>query len=124
MWLTTSGLALIVALALALGNGPLFLLGATDGLLSRLTRSLLWQDMQTDYGASWMTLFLSPVVGAITGKAGGLLAAVLVKFGVLGQVFSDVTWDSCTPISMGIALIFGFSERAFDEILFRVTCTR
>jgi hypothetical protein len=117
MWLTSCGLVLIVSLALALGNGPLFLLGATGGLLSRLGRSLYRQDVQTDYGASWTTLFLSPVVGAITGWAGVLLAALLVKFGILGTLFADVSWNGCNLISLGIALMFGFSERAFDAVL-------
>jgi hypothetical protein len=117
MWLTTSALVLIVALALALGNGPLFLLGATGGLLSRLSRSLYRQDVQTDYGASWTTLFLSPVVGAIAGWAGVLLASLMVKFGILGNLFVGVTWDSTTTVSLSIALLFGFSERAFDTVL-------
>lgn len=117
MWLTTSGLVLIVALAAALGNGPLFLLGATGGLLSRLSRTLYRQDVQTDYGASWTTLFLSPVVGAITGWAGVLLASLMVKFGILGTLFVGVTWDSSTTVSLSIAFLFGFSERAFDTVL-------
>ena len=117
MWLTTSALVLIVALAMALGNGPLFLLGATGGLLSRLSRSLYRQDVQTDYGASWTTLFLSPVVGAITGWSGVLLASLMVKFGILGSLFVGVTWDSTTTVSLSIALLFGFSERAFDTVL-------
>lgn len=118
IWLTGCGLLLILALAAALENDVLFLLGATGGLLSRLSRSLYRQDVPTDYGASWTTLFLSPVVGAIAGWAGVLLVHLCLTLGVLGPLFASVSWDnSFNTLSFALALVFGFSERAFDTVL-------
>lgn len=117
-WLTGCGLLLILALSAALGNEVLFLLGATGGLLSRLSRSLYRQDVPTDYGASWTTLFLSPVVGALGGWAGVLLVALAEKLGVLGPVFESIRWDSpYGAMAYGLAFVFGFSERAFNTVL-------
>ena len=117
-WLTACGLLLILALAATLENDVLFLLGATGGLLSRLSRSLYRQNVPTDYGASWTTLFLSPVVGAIAGWAGVLLVLLAINLGVLGPLFASITWDnSFNTLSFALALVFGFSERAFDTIL-------
>lgn len=118
IWLTGCGLLLILALAGTLENEVLFLLGATGGLLSRLSRSLYRQDVPNDYGASWTTLFLSPVVGALAGWTGVLLVLLAVKLQVLGSLFALITWDnSFNPLSFGIAVLLGFSERAFDTIL-------
>jgi len=117
-WLTGCGLLLVLALAAALENDVLFLLGATGGLLSRLSRSLYRQDVPTDYGASWTTLFLSPVVGAIAGWAGVLLVHLCLTLGVLGTMFASISWDnSFNTLSFALALVFGFSERAFDTVL-------
>jgi len=117
-WLTSCGLLLIVALSGALGNEVLFLLGATGGLLSRLSRSLYRQDVPTDYGASWTTLFLSPVVGALGGWAGVLIVALAEKLGVLGPLFESIRWASpYSALAYGLAFLFGFSERAFNTVL-------
>lgn len=116
-WLVACGLLLIVGLSATLDHAVLFLVGGTGGLLSRLSRSLQRKDVPTDYGASWTTLFLSPVVGALGGWTGILLASVAVKVGVLGNVF-NVDWnDTYGPITLGLALLFGVSERAFDSVL-------
>jgi Putative Ig domain len=116
-WLVACGLLLIVGLSATLDHAVLFLVGGTGGLLSRLSRSLQRKDVPTDYGASWTTLFLSPVVGALGGWTGILLATVAVKVGVLGSVFS-VDWnDTYGAITLGLALLFGVSERAFDSVL-------
>ena len=73
VWRIGCGLIFIVVLSAAVGQGPLLLAGAVGGLLSRLSRSLQRADVPTDYGASWTTLFLSPVVGAMAGWSGVLL---------------------------------------------------
>ena len=117
-WLVGVGLVLIIALAAVLQHENLFLLGAAGGLLSRLSRTLNRADVPTDYGASWTTLFLSPVVGALSGWCGILLIAAAVKLNVLGAAFDTVGWcDTCSPMVLGLAFLLGFSERAFDEIL-------
>jgi hypothetical protein len=117
-WLVFCGLSLIVALSAAFPNqSVLFLLGAAGGLISRLSRSLERKDVPTDYGASWTTLFLSPVAGALGAWAGILLAGLAVDLNVLGNVFV-VNWENPTTTStLAIALLFGFSERLLDSVL-------
>ncbi len=117
-WLVGVGLVLILALAADLGNEDLFLLGAAGGLLSRLSRALNRADVPTDYGASWTTLFLSPVVGALSAWCGILVVAAAFKLQLLGAAFASVTgYDSYSPMVFGVAILLGFSERAFDGIL-------
>jgi len=116
-WIVWCGLLLIITLAAALNHAELFLLGATGGLLSRLSRSLRRNDVPTDYGASWTTLFLSPVAGALGGWGGVLLAALGSELNVIGTAL-HVKWEENSGIVMlGLAFLFGFSERAFDTIL-------
>jgi hypothetical protein len=117
-WLVGCGLLLIVALTAAFPrHGILFLVGAVGGLLGRLSRSLNRTSTPTDYGASWTTLFLSPVAGAIGGWAGVLVANLAVTLNVLGSSFK-VEWLRPTePMTLAIALVFGFSERFFDGVL-------
>ena len=116
MWLVLCGLLLIVCLAAVINNGVLFLVGATGGLLSRLTRSLYRPDVPTDYGAYWTSLFLSPVIGALTGWGGILLIMLLVDLKILGAAIT-VDWNSpYSTIALGLALALGFSERFFTSI--------
>ncbi|MGB9236846.1 MAG: Ig domain-containing protein [Terriglobales bacterium] len=117
VWLVGTGSLLIVSLAAALQHEVLFLVGATGGLLSRLSRSLQRADVPTDYGASWTTLFLSPVVGALAGWSGVLLVVVAVELNVLGAVFKVDWCDPYCPLALGLAFLLGFSERAFDAVL-------
>jgi hypothetical protein len=117
VWLAGCGLLLIVALAATLQHGILFLIGATGGLMSRLTRSLAREDVPTDYGASWSTLFLSPLIGALAGWAGILLVIVGVEFNILGSALKFDWCNTFNPVMLGIALVLGFSERFFDGII-------
>jgi hypothetical protein len=120
VWLTGCALLLIVALTALLQNGVLFLAGGLGGLLSRLNRELDRADFQTDYGASWATLFLSPAVGALMGWAGVLLVSLLEKFQILGSAL-HVDWcRPYAPLSLGLAVAFGFSERLFDAVLSQI----
>lgn len=116
VWLVGCGLLFIVILAAASQQGVLLLAGAVGGLLSRLSRSLQRADVPTDYGASWTTLFLSPVVGAMAGWSGVLLVLLGVQLGVLGQMFNFKS-DLSGTLMLGIAFLLGFSERAFNGIL-------
>jgi hypothetical protein len=88
--------------------------------LSRLARTLKRADVPTDYGASWTTLFLSPIVGGLSGWFGILLIVVLAdsRFNVLGAAFQAVKWCMpMAPFTLGIAFAMGFSERMFDGII-------
>jgi hypothetical protein len=52
-WLVVCGLLAVLVLSIAIpDHSLLFLIGATGGLLSRLSRSLDRKDVPTDYGAS------------------------------------------------------------------------
>ncbi len=117
-WLLACALLLTVVLAISLGHAVYFFIGAAGGLLSRLSRALYRDDVPTDYGASWSTLFLSPAVGALAGWSGILLADLAVRLQVLGSAIT-VTWDQpyATSTALALAFVLGFSERLFDGIL-------
>lgn len=116
-WLVASGLLLIVVLTGAFPNQSiLFLLGAAGGLVSRLSRSLDRKEAPTDYGASWTTLFLSPVSGALGGWVGILVAELLVKLQILNSAFGVRWCDAHAPMALAVALAFGFSERLLDSV--------
>jgi hypothetical protein len=66
-WLIFLGCALIIMCTLAREWPILFLAGAAGGFLSRLARAVKGTATPTDYGASWTTFFLSPVLGALMG---------------------------------------------------------
>jgi len=76
-WLTSVGVLLIVALTVTEKHGSLFMAGAAGGFLSRMMRQLKRADVPSDYGASWATLFLSPISGALAGWFGVLLIMLL-----------------------------------------------
>jgi hypothetical protein len=116
-WLVGCGLVLILMLTIAFpDHGILFLIGGAGGLISRLSRSLDRKDVPTDYGASWTTLFLSPVAGALGAWAGILIAALAVSANVLGSALT-VDWNRPdSPMTLAVALLFGFSERLLDSV--------
>lgn len=117
-WLVLCGLSAILALtAVFPDHAVLLLVGAAGGLISRLSRSLNRKNVPTDYGASWSTLFLSPVAGAVGAWAGILIADLAVNAKVLGSIF-QADWAHPTGIgTLSIALLFGFSERLLDSVL-------
>lgn len=120
MWLVMASLLAITILALVFDHAELFLIGAAGGLMSRMARSLYRADVPTDYGASWTTLFLSPLLGAIGAWAGILLIIALHNLGVLGQTFKDVSWNAdamYSPLVMALGIALGFSERLFMALL-------
>ncbi len=119
-WLTLLGVALIAAVAIAAGHVALFIAGAVGGFLSRMTRELKRADVPSDYGASWSSLFLSPVAGAIMGWFGVALVMLLSdpNVGVLGGPLKVISWDSDNvAATMAAAFLLGFSERLFDKIV-------
>ena len=118
MWLSTVALLIIVALALVFEHEWLFLIGAAGGLMSRLARSLFRDNLPTDYGASWTTLFLSPLVGAIAAWFGILMIAALVAAEVLGPLMAGVRWPPAfDALTIALAFTLGFSERLFTTLV-------
>jgi hypothetical protein len=119
-WLTLLGVALIAAVAIAEGHVSLFIAGAVGGFLSRMTRELKRADVPSDYGASWSSLFLAPVAGAIMGWFGVALVMLLTdpNVGVLGGPLKVISWDSSNiAATLAAAFLLGFSERLFDKIV-------
>ena len=117
-WLVGLSLLLVVVLTATFGHATFFLLGALGGLMSRLSRVLVRQQLPTDYGFSWTTMFLSPMVGALAGWSGVLLLALAVKYKVLGDLFASVSWaEPQSELVMGLALLLGVSERMFVKII-------
>lgn len=130
-WLVMVSLLTVVVLGLTHGNTALFVLGAVGGLLSRMRKALSRKDYAFDYGASWSTLFLAPVVGALTGWVGVLLVFVLTEAHLLGSVFEtilnisvikDIPWRDLpiTKEAMALAVAFGFSATFFERIMERM----
>jgi hypothetical protein len=116
MWLVTLALIFSFALAIAFQNPTLLLLGAVGGLLSRLSKNLEIADVENDYGASWGAIFLSPVTGALSAWGGILLIIMGNKLNVLGSALNLDWCNSFDPMVLGIAFLFGFSERLFDDV--------
>ena len=117
-WLVWLSLMLVLVLSAAFGNAALFVLGALGGLMSRLARVLVRPQLPTDYGFSWTTLFLSPIVGALAGWTGVLLLAIAVKHNVVGNFFASVAWtEPQSELVMGLAVVLGVSERLFVKIV-------
>lgn len=120
MWMVTSGLLLITVLGCTVGNAPLFLVGAVGGFLGRLTHLIKVRVESTDYGLYWDPLFMSPVLGALTGWTGVLLVVFMAneKLGILGPLFKDISWTNpLNPYALGFAFLFGLSERFFGNLV-------
>jgi len=120
MWMVTSGLLLITVLGCTVGNAGLFLVGAVGGFLARLTHLIKVRVGSSDYGLYWDPLFMSPVLGALTGWTGVLLIVFMSneKLGILGPIFKDVSWTNpLHPYALGLAFLFGLSERFFGNLV-------
>lgn len=116
MWLVGCALLFMFALAVSLGNAVLLLLGAVGGLLSRLTRTTAASEVSNDYGATWGSLFLSPLTGALSAWGGILLIILGLKLNILGMALNLDWCNPYEPVALAIALLFGFSERLFDSV--------
>jgi hypothetical protein len=119
-WLTLGALLIIGFLAVAAGHTTYFLAGGAGGFLSRVMRALKREDVALDYGASWTTLFLSPLFGALAGWFGVAIITLATQPNVnlLGDAFKMVDWNMpIGPITLSVAFMLGFSERFFDAVV-------
>jgi hypothetical protein len=116
MWLVGCALLFMFVLAASLGNAVLLLLGAVGGLLSRLTRTTSAAETDNDYGATWGSLFLSPLTGAFSAWGGILLIVLGIKLNILGAALNLDWCNPFEPVALAIALLFGFLERLFDSV--------
>lgn len=120
VWLGMVGLALIALIAGSQSREIFLLMGAVGGFTSRITRVLKKQPKPTDYGASWSTLMLSPIAGALAGWLGLLIVGALADkpLAVLSETLDEVTWNAPThPIALSLAFLCGFSERVFNKVV-------
>lgn len=116
IWLVGCALLFIFVLAASLGNPVLLLVGAVGGLMSRLTRTTSAAETKDDSGATWGSLFLSPLTGAFCAWGGILLVILGVKLNVLGVALNLDWCNPYDPTALAIALLFGFMERLFDTL--------
>jgi hypothetical protein len=122
-WLVFTGLAIMCALV-SQGYQDILMAGAVGGILSRLQRELERREVPSDYGLSWSVLFLSPVSGALSAWAGVLLMQSLQKLNVIDLTAllpdnADLT--NPTGAVLGIAILFGVSERLLDRLVRQAT---
>lgn len=118
-WLVIAAYLPVAALLVA-GYGPVLLAGFLGGLISRMQRLVYGRGRPTAYGASWVPLFLAPLLGALAAWAGLHLLALLQSLGIvdLNGVLppkSDFRLDVSASI-LGIAVLLGFSERLFNQL--------
>lgn len=114
--LVLGGCFLLAATATFIGNPTLLFVGLVGGFFSRLMRGRTMNS--SDGSLTWTALFLSPLYGAFAGWTGVLLITVLTELGVLGPALNRLHWSeaSCTNLGLGIAFLFGFSERFFSAV--------
>lgn len=126
IWLVGCALLFIIALGLAFpDNSVLLLVGAVGGLLSRLQRSAKGSPISplAPPNLNWGSLFLSPLTGAFSAWGGILLIIVGLKFNLFGSALSLDWQNPNEPVALAIALLFGFSERFFDNIANKLEST-
>ncbi|NOK07470.1 hypothetical protein [Corallococcus exercitus] len=122
MWLATCSLGFISILTLWFGQPGLFLLGGAGGFLSRLSRLRVGNAIPQGYETFWAVLFISPLIGALAGWLGVLVAHLLVEQDLLGSDFQNVTWGANVPpthASLGVAFLCGLSEGFFQGLIAR-----
>ena len=106
----------LLAIAGTSSNAILILMGLAGGLVSRLLRGARGTEIPHDYGASWTTLFMSPIYGAFAGWFGVLILAALKNLGVLGDALK-LDWNKGSGETLlALAFVFGFSERLFTNV--------
>ena len=112
------GACLLFGMVALLANPVLLFVGFIGGFASRLMRGKGEGTKSFDAELTWTNLFLSPIYGAFSGWGGILLLIVLKQLNVIGNAFEHLNWDdaSTSTLGLGLAFLFGFSERYFAAI--------
>lgn len=116
-WLVTVTTVIVVLLAAVLGNATYLLLGAAGGLLARLSKTMNARSIGFDYGVSWSVLFLAPLVGALTGWTGVLVANFVVQLDVINPALLNTASEITEETNLVLAVLFGFSARLFEGVM-------
>ena len=122
-WLVIIGLVLLGVLV-SMNFETVLLAGVIGGLLSRLQRVLVRRDVPSDYGVSWALLFLTPVSAALSAWAGLFVLTAMQQLQVINleRVFDASNANLIRHPSdavIGLAILFGFSERFLERIVKR-----
>ncbi|MFI8966428.1 hypothetical protein ACIGO8_30440 [Streptomyces sp. NPDC053493] len=119
LWLALTGLGAALLIGLVFDHRLSMLAGGLGGFLSPLIGV-----MRAQRPSSWGVLVLAPVGGALAAPGGLLLVRMLAdpELNVLGQVFLENSWGApARPISLAIALLFGFSGTLFSRLALAAT---
>jgi hypothetical protein len=118
LWLVLVAAMILAGLSAIFSQAVvLFLAGAAGGLLARLRKVVSKRSEPFDYGVSWTVLFLSPLVGALTGWAGALLFLLLESWAVLSDKFFVISLTDPTWSTLIVALVFGYSATLFEKFV-------
>jgi len=120
MWLILTSFIFIVLIILFEKFPLLVVAGGIGGLLSKLRKIIGQPSESNDYGLSWGPIFLSPLVGSITGWAGVYIVLFLAKVGTFSQSLVetlDMEGGCYKPALLIIALVFGYSAGLFEKMI-------
>ncbi|MFI9810434.1 hypothetical protein ACIHEJ_40265 [Streptomyces sp. NPDC052301] len=119
LWLALTGLGAVLLIGLVFDHRLSMLVGGLGGFLSPLIGV-----MRSQRPSSWGVLVLAPVGGALAAPGGLLLVRMLAdpELNLLGRVFLENSWSAPSrPISLAIALLFGFSGTLFSRLALAAT---
>jgi len=99
----------------------LFVAGSVGGLLARLRTAVAQDGPAFDFGLSWAVMYLTPLVGALTGWFGVLMIMVMNALGLTGGFLEGVSMTDVTlPQTVLVAFVFGFSATLFDFFITKI----
>lgn len=117
-WLVIATAMILFGISVVFHQAQVLLIaGAAGGLLARLRKHLRSRKRAFDYGVSWTNLFLSPLVGALTGWAGAMLFFVADHWGLVGDKFEIGSLADLTIATVMVSLVFGYSATLFDRFV-------
>lgn len=122
LWITVSGLILLVLIAVFLGSAELLIVGAVGAYLSRLTRIIRRADAQPeDVSSYWTNLLLGPLLGALAAYGGILLIAVFNELELAGSALANVGFDLDAAgvdrtLTLSLGFAFGITEGLVNRI--------
>jgi len=99
----------------------LFVAGSVGGLLARLRTAVAQDGPSFDFGLSWAVMYLTPLVGALTGWFGVLIIMVMNALGLTGGFLEGVSMTDVTlPQTVLVAFVFGLSATLFDFFITKI----
>ncbi len=109
---------LLVLFIFSTENSILFHFGMIGGLLAKLRRVINRSNISSDYGVSWATLFLTPLVGGITGWMSILILDFIMMVDwlnlddLVGMSWGDPNTSSS---ALALAMVSGYSANLFKN---------